>query len=77
MQHQCPLQDTGTSTLMCILMKSVHLRRKMCEGYQKEDWDREVCIYIHEQSVDIKGYTYDNSHQSDEMLCVVNTAIWM
>ena len=44
---------------------------------EKEDWDREVCFYIHEQSVDIKGYTYDISHQSAEMLCVVNTAIWM
>ena len=28
-------------------------------------------------SKDIKGYTYDSSHQSAEMLCVVNTAIWM
>ena len=36
-----------------------------------------VCFYIHEQSVDIKGYTYDSSHQSAEMLCVVNTVIWM
>ena len=44
----------------------------------KEDWDREVCLYIHDQSVDIKGYTYDSSHQSaEQMLCVVNTAIWM
>ena len=39
----------------------------------KEDWDREVCFYIHEQSVDIKGYTYDSLHQSAEMLCVVNS----
>ena len=58
---------------------------------EKEDWDREVWFYIREQSVDIKGYTYDSSHQSvdikgytynsshqsAEMLCVVNTAIWM
>ena len=29
MQHQCPRQDTGTSTLVCILRKSVHLRCKM------------------------------------------------
>ena len=29
MQHQCPWQDTGTSTLVCILRKSVHLRCKM------------------------------------------------
>ena len=71
MQHQCPRQDTGTSALVCILRKSVHLRCK------KEEWDREVCFNIHEQSVDIKGYTYDSSHQSAEMLCVVNTAIWM
>ena len=49
----------------------------MLEGDQKEDLDRKVCFYIHERSVDIKGYTYDSSHQSDEMLCVVNTAIWM
>ena len=77
MQHQCPQQDTGTNALVCILRKLVHLRCKMWEGDQKEDWDREVCFYIHEQSVDIKGYTYDSSHQSAEMLCVVNTAIWM
>ena len=44
---------------------------------EKEDWDREVCFYIHEQSVDIKGYTFDKSHRSAEMLCVVNTVIWM
>ena len=49
----------------------------MQEVDQQEDWDREVCFYIHEQSVDIKGYTYDSSHQSAEMLCVVNIAIWM
>ena len=29
MQHQCPRQDTGTSALVCILRKSVHLRCKM------------------------------------------------
>ena len=28
MQHQCPRQYTGTSTLVCILRKSVHLRYK-------------------------------------------------
>ena len=39
--------------------------------------DREVCFYIHEQSVNIKGYTYDSSHQRAEMLGVVNTAIWL
>ena len=29
MQHQCLRQDTGTSALVCILRKSVHLRCKM------------------------------------------------
>ena len=76
-QHQCPRQDTGTNALVCILRKSFHLRCKMGEGDQKEDWDSEVSFYIHEQSVDIKGYTYDSSHQSAEMICVLNTAIWM
>ena len=29
------------------------------------------------KSVDIKGYIYDSSHRSAEILCVVNTVIWM
>ena len=73
-----PQQDTGTSTLVCIRQEDI--------SPQMPDAEKEIRRWIGiaksaftsmSKSVDIIGCTYDSSHQSAAMLCVVNTAIWM
>ena len=45
-----------SSCRCCMFVSCVHLVAVLNAAFCK------VCFYIHEQSVDIKGYTYDSTH---------------
>ena len=77
MQHQCPRRDTGTSTLVVYLGCQFISDARCDKEIRRIGIAKSAFTSMRKVLTSRDIYIYDSSHQSAEMLCVVNIAIWM